>query len=211
VAPSRRIGARAHQNGGSTVRRRKRHRAAVFSGGGVAPVVVDEGGWVLKFEGDLGVRRRRSVEGRSSSEGHSPEGAADGGDARTQSGAEEGLRWRKTSEVDAWAMGMSVQCPGMDGRDERCMGEKLFGRWATARFSGERRRGGPGGVGTAWRWSRRERGREGGPGCGVGWRVAACQWRTVGSARRESTWLTGGPGRYGGPIVSGWVQRRVAR
>jgi hypothetical protein len=34
------------------------------SGGGVTPVVVDEGGWVLQLEGDPGVRRRRSIEGK---------------------------------------------------------------------------------------------------------------------------------------------------
>jgi hypothetical protein len=37
----------AHQNGVPMVRRCKRHRAAVFNDGGVAPVVIDEGGWVL--------------------------------------------------------------------------------------------------------------------------------------------------------------------
>jgi hypothetical protein len=46
----------------------------VFNGGGVAPVVIDEGGCVLQLEGDPGVRRRRSIEGKSSSEWHSPEG-----------------------------------------------------------------------------------------------------------------------------------------
>jgi hypothetical protein len=40
----------AHRNGGSTVRQRKWRRAAVFNGGGVAPVVVDKGGWVLQLE-----------------------------------------------------------------------------------------------------------------------------------------------------------------
>jgi hypothetical protein len=51
------------------VRQRKQRRAAVFNGGGVAPVVVDEGGWVLPLVGDLGVRRRRSIERWSSLEG----------------------------------------------------------------------------------------------------------------------------------------------
>jgi hypothetical protein len=103
----------AHRNGGSTARRRKRHRAAVFNGGGVTPVVIDEGGWVLQLEGDPGVRRRWSNEGKSSSEGRSQEGA-DGGDARTESGV-EGLQWRKSGEVDAWAMGTSVRRSGVDG------------------------------------------------------------------------------------------------
>jgi hypothetical protein len=53
--------------------------------------------------------------------GRSQEGA-DGGDVRTESGAEEGLRWRKTGEEDAWTMGMNVQCSGVDGRDERRAG-----------------------------------------------------------------------------------------
>jgi hypothetical protein len=32
-------------------------------------------------------------------------GGADGGDARTGSGIEEGLQWWKTGKVDTWAMG----------------------------------------------------------------------------------------------------------
>jgi hypothetical protein len=71
---------------------------------GVAPVVVDECGVVLQLEGDQGVRRRRSIEERSSSEGRSPEGADDG-DARTESGVGEGLQWWEADEADAWAMG----------------------------------------------------------------------------------------------------------
>jgi hypothetical protein len=95
----------AHRNGVPTVRRCKRHRVAVFNDGGVAPVVINEDGWVLQLEGEPGVRRRWSIEERSSSEGRSPKGGSDDGDARTESGTEEGLRWRKTSEVDPWAMG----------------------------------------------------------------------------------------------------------
>jgi hypothetical protein len=78
----------AHRNGGSTARQRKRRRAAVLNGGGVALVVVNEGGWVLQLEGDPGVRRRQSIEGKSSSDGCSPEGGAYGGDAQTESGVE---------------------------------------------------------------------------------------------------------------------------
>jgi hypothetical protein len=74
VAPDKEERVRAHRNVGSTVRRCKRRRAAVFNGSGVAPVVIDEGGWVLQLKGDPGVRRRRSIEGKSSSEGRSPEG-----------------------------------------------------------------------------------------------------------------------------------------
>jgi hypothetical protein len=112
--PGKEERAGAHRNGVPMVRWRKQRRAAVFNGGRVASVVVDEGGWVLPLVGDPGVRRRRSIEGWSSSEGRSPEGADDG-DARTESGVEEGLRWRKTGEVDAWAMGTSVRRSGVDG------------------------------------------------------------------------------------------------
>jgi hypothetical protein len=97
--PGKEERAGAHRNGVLMVRWRKRRRAAVFNGGGVAPVVVDEGGWVLQFEGDSGVRRRRSVEGRSSSERRSLEGG--GGRTAVTLG-------RKTGEVDAWAMGTSM-------------------------------------------------------------------------------------------------------
>jgi hypothetical protein len=72
--PGKKERAGAHRNGGSTARRRKRHQAAVFNDGGISPVVVDKGGWVLQLEGDPGVRRRRSIEGKSSSEESSPEG-----------------------------------------------------------------------------------------------------------------------------------------
>jgi hypothetical protein len=64
----------AHRGGRATVGRREVAGAAAFNGGGVAPVVVDEGGGVLQLEGDPGVRRWRSIEGKSSSEGRSPEG-----------------------------------------------------------------------------------------------------------------------------------------
>jgi hypothetical protein len=61
--PGKDEGAGAHQSGGPTVTQHKWCRAAVFDGVGLAPVVVDEGGWVLQLEGDPGVRRRRSIEG----------------------------------------------------------------------------------------------------------------------------------------------------
>jgi hypothetical protein len=57
-------------------------------------------------------------------------------------------------------------------------------------------------------------GEGGGPWHGVEQRdgvALARQWRTAGSARRESTWLTGGPGRYGGPVVSSWVWHGAVR
>jgi hypothetical protein len=59
----------AHRNGVLTVRRCKRRRAAEFNGGGVAPMVIGEHGEVLQLKGDPGVRRRRSIEEWSSSEG----------------------------------------------------------------------------------------------------------------------------------------------
>jgi hypothetical protein len=52
-------------------------------------------------------------------------GGADGGDVRTESGVGEGLRWWKTSEEDAWAMGTNARRSGVDGRDERRAGEKF--------------------------------------------------------------------------------------
>jgi hypothetical protein len=88
--------------------------AAAFNGGGVAPVVVDGGGGVLQLEGDPGVRRRRSIEGKSSSEGRSPEGA-DSGNARTEFAAEEELQQRKAGEADACVVGKRGRRSGMDG------------------------------------------------------------------------------------------------
>jgi hypothetical protein len=85
-------------------------------------VVVDERGEVLQLEGDPGVRRRQSIEEWSSSEGAHRRGGGDIGDAWMESDAGEGLRWRKTGEEDAWAMGMNVRCSGVDGRDEQRAG-----------------------------------------------------------------------------------------
>jgi hypothetical protein len=106
---------------------------AAFNGGGVAPVVVDERGEVLQLEGDPGARRRRSNEEWSSSEGAHRRGV-DGGDARTESGAEEGLWSQKTGEVDTLAMGDEGALL-VHGRMRRttCGGEK-FGRQAAALF-----------------------------------------------------------------------------
>jgi hypothetical protein len=80
----------AHQNGVPTKRRCKRRRAAAFNGSGVAPVVVDECGGVCSSSETSGVSRRRLIEERSSSKGAHRKGA-DGGDAQTESGMEEGL------------------------------------------------------------------------------------------------------------------------
>jgi hypothetical protein len=51
----------------------------------------------------MGPAARGRPGGWSSSEGRSPEGVDDG-DARTESGAEVGLRLRKAGEADAWAV-----------------------------------------------------------------------------------------------------------
>jgi hypothetical protein len=65
------------------------------------------------------MRWRQTIDGKSSLEGCSPEGGgADGDDAWTESGAEEGLRWQKNGKVDAWAMGTKVRRSGVDGRDK---------------------------------------------------------------------------------------------
>jgi hypothetical protein len=61
-----------------TVGRREAAGAAVFNGGRVAPVVVDEGSWVLELDRDPRVRRRRSIEGKSSSEGAQRRGGDSG-------------------------------------------------------------------------------------------------------------------------------------
>jgi hypothetical protein len=125
-------------------------------GGGVAPVVVDERGEVLQLKGDQRVRRRRSIEEWSSSEGAHRKGA-DGGDARTESGAEEGLQQRKASETDAWAVGEACASLG-HGRTRRTArgGEKDR---LVAPFKGRRgiaeRGGGPAmemprGAGVTW-------------------------------------------------------------
>jgi hypothetical protein len=42
------------------------------------------------------------------------------------SGVGEGLRRRKTSEEDTWAMGMNVWRSGVDGRDDGAWGERNF-------------------------------------------------------------------------------------
>jgi hypothetical protein len=60
---------------------------------------------------------------RAAQRGAHPRGA-DGGDARTESSVEEGFRWRKTGEVDAWAMGMKARPSGVDGRGKWRAGEE---------------------------------------------------------------------------------------
>jgi hypothetical protein len=87
VAPGKKSEDGAHRGGRMTVGRREVAGAVAFNSGGVAPVVVDEGGGVLQLEGEPGVRRRRSIEGKSSSEGRSPEG---GGHRRRSDGVRRG-------------------------------------------------------------------------------------------------------------------------
>jgi hypothetical protein len=168
------------------------------------------------------VRRRRSIEERSSSEGTHRKGADDG-DARTESAAEEGLRWREAGEADAWAVGDECATLGQGGRDERHEGEKnsADGRWL--HFKGERWGGGPrrGGchVEAEWerergaraRWGQRRGVASGGPAAArTGGSIARATVKGGGSGRCGTAWLTGGPGRDGGPIVSGWVRRGAA-
>jgi hypothetical protein len=91
-------------------------------------------------------------------------------------------------------------------RENRGVGEK-FDRWLRLHFKGGRRGGGRG-VGTAWRWSRREKGREGGLGVAG---TAPRRAQEVGSGRRGMAWLTGGLGRDEGPVINGWVWREAVR
>jgi hypothetical protein len=134
-----------------------------LDGGKVAPVVVDEHGELLQLEGSPGVRRRRSIEEWSSSEGTHRKGA-DGGDARAESDVEKGFwRW-KTGEVDTWAMGEACVALGRGRTRQMVRGVRKFsaGR-RRLRFNGKWQGGGPGGVDAAWRQSGRERGRDMGP------------------------------------------------
>jgi hypothetical protein len=133
-------------------------------------------------------------------------GGADGGDAQTESGTEEGLRWRKTGEVDTWAIGDECVALGR-GRTRRtaCAGENFRPAGGGSVLRGAAGRG-------ARRGGRRvdaEREREG--GLGVAWSSTAA-WRRHGSGpttmratvegggigTTRTAWLTGGPGRNGG-------------
>jgi hypothetical protein len=148
------------------------------------------------------VSRRRSIEGKNSSEG------ANGGDAQMDSGAGEGLQRQKTSEEDTWAMGTNVWRSDVDGRDDDAWGERNF--WPAGSSSILTGSDGVGARGwTPWGGGAGER--EGGPS--TAWSSAASVRRvrvvrcrtTVESGRvgaTRSTWLTGGPGRDGGPVFS---------
>jgi hypothetical protein len=84
------------------------------------------------------VRRRSSIEQWSNLEGAHQKGV-DGGDAQTESGTKEGLRWPKADEADAWAVGEACVVLGR-GRARRTTrgGEKKSdsGRWLLLRGGG---------------------------------------------------------------------------
>jgi hypothetical protein len=156
-------------------RRCKRRRAAVFNGGGVAPVVIGECGWVLQLEGDQGVRRRRSIEEQSSSEGAHWKGV-DNGDARTESSVGEGLRLWEAGEADAWAVGdeSAVLERGWTRRTSRAGGESVGGSLLKGAAGDSRERGGPtAGMARGTRATSRLRPRRPRPGRGVRGRRAS--------------------------------------
>jgi hypothetical protein len=134
--------------------------------------------------------------------GRSPEGGGDGGDAWMESGVEEGLRWRKPVRRTPGRWGRMRGARAWTDETNGARGEKKIsaGR-RRLRFNRKRRRGG-GLRGGRIMEAERERER----GAGAAWRTVGLvrQWRTAGSVRRRSTWLTGGPRRYGGPVVDRW-------
>jgi hypothetical protein len=84
-------------------------------------------GWLgPAARGRPGVRRRLSIEERSSSEGAHQKGA-DGGDARTESGTEEGSGGGKPARWTLGRWGKRVRRSGVDGQDEWRAGEKKIG------------------------------------------------------------------------------------
>jgi hypothetical protein len=158
--PSKEERAGAHQNGVPTLRRRKWCQAAAFNGGGIAPVVVDEGRWVLQLEGDPRVRRWKSIEEWSSSEGRSLEEGRTSVMLGWSPAQRRGSGGRKLTRWMPGRWGTSVRCSGMDGRDERRAGEKIF--WLASGSSvlrGAAGRGRRGGHRVEAEWEReRERG-----------------------------------------------------
>jgi hypothetical protein len=170
--PSKEERAGAHQNGVPTLRRRKWCQAATFNGGGIAPVVVDEGRWVLQLEGDPGVRGWKSIEEWSGSEGRSLEEGRTSVMLGWSPAQRRGSGGRKPTRWMLGRWGTSVQCSGMDGRDERCAGEKIF--WLASGSSvlrGAAGRGRRGGHRVEAEWER-ERDRGGGA-LGMAWSSAA--------------------------------------
>jgi hypothetical protein len=131
------------------------------------------------------VRRQRSIEEWCSSEGADWKGA-DGGDAGTESGAEEGLQWRQTGEVDAWAMGEVCAVLGR-GRTRRMAREGEKDRPAAGGYVLR----GAAGRGGSERWAPLGGGvgeREGG---GVVWSSAAA-WHRCGSGSGPAAACAGG-------------------
>jgi hypothetical protein len=154
----------------------------VFNGDGVALVIVDEGGWVLQLEGDPGVRRRRSIEGKSSSEGCSPEGAPTVTLGRS-SARRRGSGGRKPTRKMPGRWGRMRGAQAWMDETNGARGERNF--WPVGGNSVLTGSGGvgAGGVDVAWRRSGRER--AGGGGAGAAWSSAA-------AARPQRTWRTAG-------------------
>jgi hypothetical protein len=117
------------------------------------------------------VRRRWSIKERSSSEGAHQKGADDG-DARMESGTEEGLRWTP----GRW--GKRVRCSGLDGRDERRGGR------------GDRSAGG-GSLLKGWRGTAERGGPVAGTPCGTGAGVGPGSDQRVAPLFRQ--WRASGP------------------
>jgi hypothetical protein len=201
--PGKEERAGAHRNDVPTVRRCKRRRATVFNGGGVAPVVVDEGGWVLQFEGDPGVRRRRSIEGRNNSEGRSPEGRRTavtlGRSPARRKGSGGGKpvrwtpgRWGRACGTRAWTDEMN----GARGRNFSADGRRLGFKGS----GGEQAEG----------WALLG-GRAGEKGPGTAWSSAAV-WHRRGSgpaaARCRATVESGGVGATRADVADRWVGAR---
>jgi hypothetical protein len=59
---------------------------------------------------------------------------ADGGDARTESGMEEGLRWREAGKVDVWAVGEECAALGRGRTRRTARGGEKNGRRPVAPF-----------------------------------------------------------------------------
>jgi hypothetical protein len=207
----------AHQNGVPTLRRRKWCQAAAFNGGGIAPVVVDEGRWILQLEGDPGVRRWKSIEEWSGSEGRSLEEGRTSVMLGWSPARRRGSGGRKPTRWMPGRSGTSVRCSGMDGRDERRAGEKIF--WLASGSSVLRGAVGRGAEGWAPRGGRvGEREGERGALC-VAWSNVSA-WHRCGSGPvvahagggvsvTRTAWLTGGLGRDGGAMQGSAVRWSV--
>jgi hypothetical protein len=153
--PGRRRARRVETGLIETVGRREAAGAAVFNGGRVAPVVVDEGSWVLQLDRDPGVRRRRSIEGKSSSEGAQRRGGDSGG-ARQKFDVRERPPVAGGGGTSAETMGREAALErgagaGSVTREWKSGGSAMFLEQArsAARLRGKRR-GEPGGGVRPW-------------------------------------------------------------